>query len=99
MGDVAAAGADILIVTDDNPRSEDPATIRAAMLAGANSVGGDIREIADRREAIVAAVALAEPGDVLLLLGKGHEQGQEIAGVVTHFDDREELRLAIRSRA
>jgi UDP-N-acetylmuramoyl-L-alanyl-D-glutamate--2,6-diaminopimelate ligase len=99
MGDVAAAGADILIVTDDNPRSEDPASIRAAMLAGANSVGGDIREIGDRREAIAAAVAFAEPGDVLLLLGKGHEQGQEIAGVVTHFDDREELRLAIQARS
>ena len=97
MGDVAAAGADILIVTDDNPRSEDPATIRAAMLAGANAVGGDVREIGDRREAIAAAVALAEPGDVLLLLGKGHEPGQEVAGVVTPFDDREVLRDRIRS--
>ena len=99
MGDVAAAGADILIVTDDNPRSEDPAEIRSAMLAGANSVGGDIREIGDRREAIIAAVALAEPGDVLLLLGKGHEPGQEVAGVVTPFDDRQELRVALRARS
>ena len=98
MGDVAAAGADILIVTDDNPRSEDPAAIRAAMLAGASAVGGDIREIGDRREAIAAAVALAQAGDVLLLLGKGHESGQEVAGVITPFDDREVLRAAIRAR-
>ena len=96
MGDVAAAGADILFVTDDNPRSEDPAAIRAAMLAGAHAVGGDIREIGDRGEAIAAAVAVAEPGDVLLLLGKGHEAGQEVAGVITPFDDREVLRAAIR---
>ncbi|MFM1966774.1 MAG: hypothetical protein RL134_2499, partial [Actinomycetota bacterium] len=98
MGDVAAAGADILIVTDDNPRSEDPAAIRAAMLAGANAVGGDIREIGDRREAIATAVAIASPGDILLLLGKGHEPGQEVAGVVTPFDDRDELRAALRTR-
>ena len=97
MGDVAAAGADILIVTDDNPRSEDPAAIRTAMLAGAQAIGGDIREIGDRREAIAAAVAVAQPGDVLLLLGKGHESGQEVAGVITPFDDREELRAAIRA--
>jgi UDP-N-acetylmuramoyl-L-alanyl-D-glutamate--2,6-diaminopimelate ligase len=97
MGDVAAAGADILIVTDDNPRSEDPAAIRTAMLAGAEAIGGDIREIGDRREAIAAAVGLAGPGDVLLLLGKGHESGQEIAGVVTPFDDRDELRACLRS--
>lgn len=98
MGDVAAAGADVLIVTDDNPRSEDPAAIRAAMLAGASAVGGDIREIGDRREAVAAAVALAQPGDVLLLLGKGHESGQEVGGVVTPFDDREVLRAAIGER-
>ena len=98
MGDVAAAGADILIVTDDNPRSEDPATIRAAMLAGAHAVGGDIREIGDRREAIRAAVSVARPGDVLLVLGKGHEPGQEIAGTVVPFDDRDEVRAALRDR-
>jgi UDP-N-acetylmuramoyl-L-alanyl-D-glutamate--2,6-diaminopimelate ligase len=68
------------------------------MLAGANSVGGDIREIGDRREAIATAVGLAEAGDVLLVLGKGHEPGQEVAGVVTPFDDREELRVAVRAR-
>jgi UDP-N-acetylmuramoyl-L-alanyl-D-glutamate--2,6-diaminopimelate ligase len=98
MGDVAAAGADILIVTDDNPRSEDPATIRAAMLAGAQAVGGDVREVADRRAAIHEAVSLAAPGDVVLLLGKGHEPGQEIGGVIHPFDDREELRVALRAK-
>ena len=68
------------------------------MLAGASAVGGDIREIGDRREAIAAAAALAQADDVLLLLGKGHESGQEVAGVVTPFDDREILRAAIRDR-
>ena len=96
MGEVAAAGADILIVTDDNPRSEDPTAIRAEMMRGATAVGGDITEIGDRRAAIAAAVARAQAGDVLLLLGKGHEHGQEVAGVVTPFDDRDELRAALR---
>lgn len=96
MGEVAAAGADVLVVTDDNPRSEDPAAIRAAMLEGARSVGGDVREIGDRRAAIAAAVAAARPGDVLLVLGKGHEPGQEIAGTVHPFDDRDEVRRALR---
>jgi UDP-N-acetylmuramoyl-L-alanyl-D-glutamate--2,6-diaminopimelate ligase len=68
------------------------------MLAGAQAIGGDIREIGDRREAIAAAVAIAQPGDVLLLLGKGHESGQEVAGVIAPFDDREEMRAAIRDR-
>ena len=99
MGEVAAAGADVLIVTDDNPRSEDPATIRSAMLEGARAVGGDVREMGDRREAIAAAVAEAGPGDVLLVLGKGHEPGQEIAGIVHPFDDRDEVRRALRARS
>ena len=98
MGEVAAAGADVLFVTDDNPRSEDPATIRAAMLEGARAVGGDVREIGDRRAAIAAAVAESGPGDVLLVLGKGHEPGQEVAGTVHPFDDRDEVRSAIRLR-
>lgn len=98
MGEVAAAGADVLIVTDDNPRSEDPAAIRAAMLEGARAVGGDVREIGDRRAAIAAAVAEAGPGDVVLVLGKGHEPGQEIAGTVHPFDDRDEVRRALRDR-
>jgi UDP-N-acetylmuramoyl-L-alanyl-D-glutamate--2,6-diaminopimelate ligase len=102
MGEFAARGADLLIVTDDNPRSEDPATIRAAMLAGANAVPsderGDVREVGDRAEAITAAVAAARPGDTVLIAGKGHEPGQEIAGVTYPFDDREVLRSALEHR-
>jgi UDP-N-acetylmuramoyl-L-alanyl-D-glutamate--2,6-diaminopimelate ligase len=82
-------------VTDDNPRSEDPAAIRAAMLAGVAEVPADRRaevlEVAGRRDALAAAVALAAPGDTLLVAGKGHETGQEVAGTVHPFDDREVL--------
>ncbi|MDT0276875.1 UDP-N-acetylmuramoyl-L-alanyl-D-glutamate--2,6-diaminopimelate ligase [Blastococcus goldschmidtiae] len=96
MGTAAAAGSDVLVVTDDNPRSEDPAAIRAAMLAGALDVPEDRRaevlEVGDRRAAIEAAVALAGPGDAVLVAGKGHETGQEIAGTVHPFDDRAVLR-------
>lgn len=95
MGANAARGADIVIITDDNPRSEDPAEIRAAVLAGAREIGGDIREIGDRREAIRAAIAAAGPGDAVIIAGKGHEPGQEIAGVVHHFDDAEEVAAAL----
>ncbi|MBI1403472.1 MAG: UDP-N-acetylmuramoyl-L-alanyl-D-glutamate--2,6-diaminopimelate ligase [Porphyrobacter sp.] len=73
MGEVAARAADLVIVTDDNPRSEDPAAIRAAILAGA---GGRAREIGGRREAIAAAIGEAGPRDIVLIAGKGHEQGQ-----------------------
>lgn len=72
MGAAAAAGSDLVIVTDDNPRGEDPAMIRAAILAGAPGA----LEIGDRREAIAAAIAVARPGDIVLVAGKGHEQGQ-----------------------
>jgi UDP-N-acetylmuramoyl-L-alanyl-D-glutamate--2,6-diaminopimelate ligase len=99
MGTAAASGSDVLIVTDDNPRSEDPAAIRAAMLAGVREVPEDRRaevlEIAGRRDALAAAVALARPGDTLLVAGKGHETGQEVAGTVHPFDDREVLREVI----
>ncbi len=99
MGEIAARDADLLIVTDDNPRSEDPAAIRQAMLAGALAVPADqraeVREIGDRGAAIAAAVAVARPGDTVLVAGKGHEPGQEIAGVVHAFDDREVLRAAL----
>jgi UDP-N-acetylmuramoyl-L-alanyl-D-glutamate--2,6-diaminopimelate ligase len=97
MGAAAAARSDVLIVTDDNPRTEDPAEIRAAMLAGTGQ-GADVREIGDRRAAIVAAVALAKPGDVLVVAGKGHETGQEVHGVKHHFDDVEELTRAIEGQ-
>ena len=96
MGRIGARLADVLIVTDDNPRSEDPAAIRAQMLEGAREVGGDVREIGDRRAAIAAAVEEARDGDILVLLGKGHEPGQEIGGTVYPFDDRAELVAALR---
>jgi UDP-N-acetylmuramoyl-L-alanyl-D-glutamate--2,6-diaminopimelate ligase len=99
MGAAAVAGSDVLVVTDDNPRSEDPAAVRAAMLAGVEQVPaperGDVLEIGDRRAAIGAAVALARPGDILLVAGKGHETGQEIGGTVHPFDDRVVLREAL----
>jgi UDP-N-acetylmuramoyl-L-alanyl-D-glutamate--2,6-diaminopimelate ligase len=99
MGAIAARGADLLIVTDDNPRTEDPAVIRAAMLAGIDEVPtaerGEVREVGDRAEAIGAAVASAQAGDTVLIAGKGHEPGQEIAGITYPFDDREVLRAAL----
>lgn len=91
MGKAAAAHADLVIVTDDNPRSEVPAAIRAEILAGAAGA----REIGDRRKAIQAAVALMGPGDVLVVAGKGHEQGQTVGDVVHPFDDVAEVALAL----
>src|SRR5215207_10743625 len=97
MGAAGAAGADLLIVTDDNPRSEDPAAIRSAVLAGAVGVRdrGEVVEIGDRRAAVVEAVRRARPGDAVVVAGKGHEQGQEVDGVVHPFDDRVVLREAL----
>jgi UDP-N-acetylmuramoyl-L-alanyl-D-glutamate--2,6-diaminopimelate ligase len=83
MGEVAARMSDLVIVTDDNPRSEDPAAIRRDVLAGAPGA----REIGGRREAIAAAVAEAGPDDIILLAGKGHEQGQIVGNQVLPFDD------------
>ncbi|MFV0622844.1 UDP-N-acetylmuramoyl-L-alanyl-D-glutamate--2,6-diaminopimelate ligase [Sphingomonas sp. ac-8] len=83
MGAAAAAGADLVIVTDDNPRSEDPATIRAQVLEGAPNA----REIGGRRDAIAAAIAEAGPEDIVLVAGKGHEQGQIVGELVLPFDD------------
>jgi UDP-N-acetylmuramoyl-L-alanyl-D-glutamate--2,6-diaminopimelate ligase len=83
MGKIAADLADLAIVTDDNPRSEAPAAIRAEIMAGA----GGLKEVGDRREAIRAAVAELNDGDILVVAGKVHEQGQTIAGVVHPFDD------------
>ncbi len=101
MGAAAAAGSDVLVVTDDNPRSEDPAAIRAAMLTGVDRVPAaeraEVLEVADRRSALATAVDLARPGDVVLVAGKGHETGQEIAGTVHPFDDRVVLREALVS--
>ena len=83
MGRTAAELADHVIVTDDNPRSEDPAAIRAAVMAGAPQA----EEIGGRRAAIAAAIAQAGPQDIVLLAGKGHEQGQVIGDSVLPFDD------------
>jgi UDP-N-acetylmuramoyl-L-alanyl-D-glutamate--2,6-diaminopimelate ligase len=88
MGAIAARDADLVIVTDDNPRSEDPAAIRAAILAAAPAA----REISGRREAIREALAAAREGDVVLLAGKGHEQGQIVGAQVLPFDDCEVAR-------
>jgi UDP-N-acetylmuramoyl-L-alanyl-D-glutamate--2,6-diaminopimelate ligase len=83
MGEAAARLADRVIVTDDNPRGEDPASIRAAILAAAPGA----REIGDRATAIAAAMSDLTPGDVLVVAGKGHEQGQTIGQIVLPFDD------------
>ena len=91
MGQVAAELADLVVVTDDNPRDEDPAAIRAAILAGASGGAAEVVEVGDRREAIDHAVAWARPGDVVLVAGKGHEAGQTSRGRTRPFDDREEL--------
>jgi UDP-N-acetylmuramoyl-L-alanyl-D-glutamate--2,6-diaminopimelate ligase len=88
MGEIAAGAADLLVVTDDNPRSEDPALIRRAILDGAAGGAAEVVEIGDRRAAIAEAVRRAGAGDVVLIAGKGHETGQEIAGVTHPFDDR-----------
>ncbi|MGP3951071.1 UDP-N-acetylmuramoyl-L-alanyl-D-glutamate--2,6-diaminopimelate ligase [Streptomyces sp. 7N604] len=101
MGAALARLADTAVLTSDNPRSEDPLAILAAMLAGAAEVPAHERATVlieeDRAAAIAAAVARAEPGDTVLVAGKGHEQGQDIAGVVRPFDDRQVLREAIES--
>jgi UDP-N-acetylmuramoyl-L-alanyl-D-glutamate--2,6-diaminopimelate ligase len=91
MGAVAARLADMAIVTDDNPRSEVPAAIRAEILAGAPG----LIEIAGRAEAIRAAAAGLEAGDILVVAGKGHEQGQIIGSEVLPFDDVAETRAAL----
>jgi len=83
MGEVASELSDLVIVTDDNPRSEDPAAIRAAIMTGAPGA----REIGGRRDAIAAAIAQAGADDIILLAGKGHEQGQIIGDRVLPFDD------------
>ena len=95
MGEAAARYADSVIVTDDNPRSEDPASIRAAVLAGARGVDPDAAEVADRAEAILRAVDALGPGDALLIAGKGHETGQEVMGVMHPFDDAEQASIAV----
>lgn len=99
MGELAARHADVVIVTDDNPRSERPAAIRAAVMEGAVAGPAVVIEVAGRREAIAHAVSMAHLGDSLVVAGKGHEQGQEIDGVVHPFDDRQVLIELIQGQA
>ena len=94
MGAAAKANADIVMVTDDNPRTEDPASIRAEILKGCP----DAKEIGDRGEAIAAGVAMLDEGDVLLILGKGHEAGQQVGDQVFPFDDASVARDAVADR-
>lgn len=96
MGRLAAQLSDRLWVTDDNPRTEDPAAIRAAMLDGAREVeGAQVDEIGDRRAAIAAAVAAARAGDVVVVAGKGHETGQQVGAEKLPFSDVAELERAL----
>lgn len=100
MGAEAAKGADFVVVTDDNPRTEAPAAIRAAVLAGAREAGTDaeIVEVSPRGKAIDTLVEWAQPGDAVIVVGKGHEVGQLVGTEKLHFDDREEMRRAITER-
>ena len=101
MGAAAARHADVVVVTDDNPRGEDPAGVRAGVLEGAHSAaatsGAQVIEVADRRTAIGTALRGTGPGDAVAVLGKGHEPGQEVAGVVHPFDDREVVLAALQA--
>ena len=91
MGQAARDNADILFVTDDNPRSEDPALIRAAILTACP----DANEVGDRAEAILLGVDALQAGDALLIAGKGHETGQTIDGNIYPFDDLEQASIAV----
>jgi len=97
MGEAAARHADVVIVTDDNPRSEDPASIRAAVMAGVRAAGGgDIAtEVGDRAEAILRGVDALGVGDALLIAGKGHESGQVVGDDVLPFDDVEQASISV----
>jgi UDP-N-acetylmuramoyl-L-alanyl-D-glutamate--2,6-diaminopimelate ligase len=94
MGEIAARKADVVIVTDDNPRSENPAAIRASILAAAPGA----REIGDRAAAIETAVSMLVPGDVLIVAGKGHETGQIIGEKTLPFSDSAVLSAALAER-
>ena len=93
MGRIASDLADLAIVTSDNPRSEDPRAIIDEIVAGAE---GELEIVPDRREAIAHAIETAAAGDVVLIAGKGHEQGQQFLDRTVPFDDREVAREALR---
>ncbi len=97
MGAAAAEHADAVIITDDNPRSEDPSLIRAAVMAGAVSADttATVTEVGDRAEAILRGIATLEVGDALLIAGKGHESGQVIGDSVLPFDDVEQASMSV----
>ena len=95
MGEIAARLADIVIITDDNPRSEDPALIRKAILAAIPGAS----EIGDRANAIAAAIALLQDGDALIIAGKGHETGQIIGTRTLPFSDHETIRALVKEQA
>ena len=105
MGAVVARGADVAIITDDDPHDEDPAAIRAGVLAGAaaanaqEGLGRVVEEVGLRADAIRRAVELASPSDVILVAGRGHEVFQEVKGVNLALDDRAELRTALAARS
>ncbi len=96
MGAAAAENADVVIITDDNPRSEDPSSIRAAVMAGALGCAGtrDVIEVGDRAEAILRGIDSLSAGDALLIAGKGHESGQTIGDVTLPFDDVEQASVS-----
>jgi UDP-N-acetylmuramoyl-L-alanyl-D-glutamate--2,6-diaminopimelate ligase len=94
MGAIAVENADSVIVTDDNPRSENPEAIRSAILNAANGA----REIGDRTEAIRTAIAALQPGDALLIAGKGHETGQIVGDRVLPFSDHDAVASAFAPR-
>jgi UDP-N-acetylmuramoyl-L-alanyl-D-glutamate--2,6-diaminopimelate ligase len=92
MGRIAAELSDLAIVTSDNPRSEDPGAIIEEIVAG----GDELEVEPDRRSAIARAIEAASPGDVVVIAGKGHEQGQQFRDRTVPFDDREVAREALR---
>lgn len=100
MGAAAGRLADRVIVTDDNPRSEDPSLIRKAVLEGARTASSaQVVQIGDRHQAIAEAIASCGRGDVVVIAGKGHETGQEIAGTVHPFDDAQEAQQALEAHS
>ena len=104
MGAIAVRGADVAVLTSDNPRSEDPLAILADLRRGADAAllagaGARLEVEPDRRAAVRLAASLAGPGDVVVIAGKGHETGQEVEGVVHPFDDRVVLAVALRGVA
>jgi len=98
MGAAAGSLADVAVITSDNPRTEPPMDIIADILSGAEGQGAEVLVEADRRAAIRLALSLAEPGDVVVLAGKGHETYQEVGGEIVHLDEREEIAAYFSAR-